>query len=592
MKSVTAELAFAEYVHPKLGRWLGPTKSLGAILAYGAISFWYFGRPLWGHFGSRYVGGGTDPTDIFMWALSWWPWAVSHFTNPFFTGYIWAPLGINLVWVGSIPLPSLFLWPVTNMAGPVVAYNILMLSAPVLAASAAYLLIRQLTGSIWIGFWGGYVYGFSSYFLGHMLGHSNLVLGFVPPLLAYLLLKGSENGKRKFSLKLALEVAALLAAQFLMSTEIFATMAVFGVLFLALAWLAAPVNRQRLVFVGKTLACGYFVALVVVSPFLYYLTQNGPYTGVPEPPSVYATDALNFVIPTPLSVFGPRFAHVSALFSGNYAEETAYLGVPLLVLLFIAVVHCWNNRWVRAASLTLVGIVIATMGPVLRVAGISFGPVFHIYHIPVGAMPWLIFTHLPLIRDALPGRFTMYVFLLAGCIGGWYLAQLNRIWSIPLAVLSILFLMPSISSGQIAPWTEIAAPPFITQRLYEQYIPHGANVLAFPSGQVGGEWSLYQAESGFWFRLAEAHIGTPGPPPPWANWQMAQQLFDGQIPSGPTAPRQFQAFLVAAKVREVISSAPAPAGLGELARATGLAFVGKSGGVIIWRVPSEIWSGT
>ena len=91
---------------------------VGAAVIYGYISFWYFGQPVWGHLASRYVGVGTDPTNISMWALAWWPWALGHLTNPIFSTYLWAPTGVNLAWVTSIPLPSLLLLPVTAWAGP------------------------------------------------------------------------------------------------------------------------------------------------------------------------------------------------------------------------------------------------------------------------------------------------------------------------------------------------------------------------------------------------------------------------------------------------------------------------------------------
>jgi hypothetical protein len=53
-----------------------------------------------------------------MWALSWWPHAISHGINPFVTHYLWSPTGVNVAqgaystWLGrhdflalGFPLP-------------------------------------------------------------------------------------------------------------------------------------------------------------------------------------------------------------------------------------------------------------------------------------------------------------------------------------------------------------------------------------------------------------------------------------------------------------------------------------------------------
>lgn len=53
----------------------------------------------------------------------------------------------------------------TTTAGPVVAYNILALLAPALAAWGCFMLCRGLTGEFRPALAGGYVFGFSTYVL-------------------------------------------------------------------------------------------------------------------------------------------------------------------------------------------------------------------------------------------------------------------------------------------------------------------------------------------------------------------------------------------------------------------------------------------
>jgi len=72
-----------------------------------------------------------------MWFLMWWPHAISHGLDPFFTHALWAPAGYHLGAVPSIPGPSLLLAPITFALGPVVAYNILALCCPAVSAWTA-----------------------------------------------------------------------------------------------------------------------------------------------------------------------------------------------------------------------------------------------------------------------------------------------------------------------------------------------------------------------------------------------------------------------------------------------------------------------
>jgi hypothetical protein len=59
----------------------------------------------------------------------------------------------------SIPVPALLALPLTLTAGPLVAYNVLMLAAVVLATAAAFLLCHELSGQVVPAVLGGLVFG-------------------------------------------------------------------------------------------------------------------------------------------------------------------------------------------------------------------------------------------------------------------------------------------------------------------------------------------------------------------------------------------------------------------------------------------------
>jgi len=155
---------------------------ISALLIYTAISILVFARSLLTDFAGSYIGRGTDPANS-MWFLVWWPYAIAHRVNPFVTHAIYAPGGMNLAWSTTIPLVSLIMAPITATFGPVVAYNILSIADPALAAWTAFLLCRYISQSYWPALLGGYIFGFSSYMLAQTLGgHLVLTLVFPVPL--------------------------------------------------------------------------------------------------------------------------------------------------------------------------------------------------------------------------------------------------------------------------------------------------------------------------------------------------------------------------------------------------------------------------
>src|SRR5712664_1329868 len=205
---------------------------IGAFAIYLLASIIFFGLRVLPDPQHSFVGFGKDARAS-MWFLLWWPYAMLHGLNPFWSDLVWAPAGFNLAWATSIPGPSLIATPITLTLGPVVAFNLLVLMAPTLSAWAGFVLCRRVTGAFWPSLAGGYVFGFSSYELGHLLGHLNLSLVFIPPFIGYFLVRRFEAAIRPSAFVTALTL--FLLAQFSVSTEVFATMTVFGATAFAMA---------------------------------------------------------------------------------------------------------------------------------------------------------------------------------------------------------------------------------------------------------------------------------------------------------------------------------------------------------------------
>jgi hypothetical protein len=108
--------------------------SLTAVCAYTLLSCFVVAHRSF-FSGQSYLGARGDPT-MFMWFLSWWPYAISNHLNPFTTHVLWAPGGINLSWTTCIPSLALLLWPITTLWGPVASFNIVTLAGLALGDSA------------------------------------------------------------------------------------------------------------------------------------------------------------------------------------------------------------------------------------------------------------------------------------------------------------------------------------------------------------------------------------------------------------------------------------------------------------------------
>jgi len=315
-----------------------------ALVFYAAISVFVFARSLLSDFANSYVGQGPDPSAS-MWSLVWWPHAIAHRLNPFLTHAIFAPAGLNLAWRTTIPLASLLVSPITAAFGPVVAYNILSLASPPLAAWTAFILCRHIARSYWPALLGGYLFGFSAYMVGQTFGgHLHLVLVFAVPLAVYLPALWLDGALK--SLRFVVLMGLTLAVQFALSVEIFTTAIMFGAMaiVLALAFTEGE-TRRRIGWMLVPVASSCVFAALLVSPCLYYMFAYPELRGPVWSLEAFSADVLNFLIPTETSALGHLAVanSISAGFSGNVFERDAFVGPALLAVIAAYARRHWRQ---------------------------------------------------------------------------------------------------------------------------------------------------------------------------------------------------------------------------------------------------------
>lgn len=518
-----------------------------------------------------YVGTTSDPS-IYIWSLEWWPYAIRHGLNPFWTHAVWAPYGINLAWVTSIPALSLLIWPITTRFGPVAAYNLLALMIPAVNGWACYLLCRHVSKSFVPALVGGWIFAFSPYSLGQTHAHLVENLTFAAPLAVYLVLLRLDRriGTSVYAGCLGL----LLAFQLGVATEIFATMTLFG----AIAWLLARwfgVDRGAMRQLELQTIAAYLIALVLASPLLYYVFAFGTPAHSLNSPRAYSSDLLNFLLPTSTTlVHCPhRLAFVCAKFSTNSFEAAAYIS-PALILIFAAWVReHWGEALQRFLLTMFMIIAICSLGPRLHIAGHD-----------IIDLPWAVVRHLPLINSALPARFMAFAFLVAAIIVSLWLAEgtASAPVRIALGLAAIAFLLPNPSAQY---WnTKVDTPAFFSDAMYQQWLVRDENVLIIPYGPKGNS-VLWQAQSHMWFNMAGGHLG-PKRPSEFERWPVVVALLNDTLPSD--YGEQLRAFLAAFDVRNIIiaDGYMGPWSDAIVSQALGNEPV-RIGGVKLYRAPQE-----
>lgn len=531
----------APVAKPALSRALA---HLAPLLIYVALSLCYFGmRQSWT---LRYQGEGNDPVS-FVWYLHWWPFAIEHHLNPFLSYYVWHPDGVNLSWTTSIPLVALLLWPVTATLGPVMAFNVATVMAPALAAWTAFLLAIYLSRRWLPALFAGYFFGFSSYELGQLLGHLNLALIFLVPVAVLLCVARMRGDLQRRTFVPAL--AIVLAAQWGMSTEVLASLCVLG----GMTWwifllFTKPSDREPLWRLAGDIALAAPMALCLTSPFLIYLAR-GMTHGQPfhTSPTAFSTDPLNFLLPTRVTLIGQAAAAGWVeKFAGNASEQGAYLGWPLIVAMIWYLRDHHRHSMTKALLVTMCAIAIMSLGPRLQIA----------QHLTWIRLPWHLFMKTPLIGQALPMRFTMYVALCASLFMAFWLsdAKTSQQWvtRLGVALLAAIALLPDPAAFAGTPWPAL---PFFQASHVQLALGKDANVLILPFSDQGPGMG-WQVDAAMTFTQAAGYLG---PDPGQEDGTTLEELRHGEL--SPDFKNHLMAFCSSHNVDYILITPKTPASL-------------------------------
>ncbi len=307
---------------------------------------------------ARYLFHGQLPAsrDVasYVWDLWWVPHQIVHLGNPWFTGQMAAPVGIQLGFDTTMPLAGLVMMPVTLIFGPSASFNLLAIVMPGLLCymmyRAARLWLRSQPGAIAAGAF----FGLSSMLAEQDWTHLNIVAGtlFLP-----MAVEAAVRLRRRPGRRQAVVLGLVLGASLLVNQES-AVMAVILAAVLLVPWIVRHPARDRL----AQLAIGAAVSLVIASPQLIAMAQQARSGGTIVHPHLLAVTSKKYGVGigdlfAPVQRVGYYGLHQLAAASpssplrGPTAEAMPMFGLLLTVLALAGLGVFWRRRsaWLLAA---------------------------------------------------------------------------------------------------------------------------------------------------------------------------------------------------------------------------------------------------
>jgi len=373
---------------------------------------------------ASYLVEGKLPTGrdagVYVWDFWWMLHQIEHFSNPWYTRFIAAPVGAQLGYHALMPLEGVMMLPVTIVFGPSASYNLLSVLMPGLSCYAMYraarLWLPSQTGAIAAGAF----FGLSSELAWHAFYQLNLAAGvlFLPLALeaavrlrrrprwrqAALLgvVVGASLLTDQESAVLVATLAALVLLSWLVSGGLAALPGRAGPAGRAAAW-AAPPGRV----LGRRLALTAAVAgtaLLVASPQIAAMVAQAHSGGATLPPALvdknYVTSGSylpGLVTVSPRVISLGLTALKPASYQAPIGDGIPTFGLVLSVLAVAGLAVTWRQRASWLLALLWLGSAALALGATLRIGTHVYVPAAELWHgVRVSTlMPFTWFVQVP-----------------------------------------------------------------------------------------------------------------------------------------------------------------------------------------------------
>jgi hypothetical protein len=484
---------------------------------------------------------------FFEWLLGYGVYVVGHGADPYFSDVLNAPAGVNLAANTSITTFIVLFAPLTHLLGPQVSFATILTLNLAGAAFAWYLFLgRYVTRHRLAAAVGGLFCGFAPGFISHANGHLNWSAGWVAPMVLWWVLKLRRPDRW---LRTGLILGVLVAVGFSIAAEgLFFTALASGVF--VVTWALAPGTRDEARAALPSALKALAVTAVVAGALLAYplwMHFAGPqsFSGTGFNQRNYSEDLVAYLGYSSRSLAAAA-GFSSAALAPNRTEETSFFGLPLVLLVIVAMVILWR-RADPGRRATLRGL--AVVGAVFVV--LSCGPRLRIMENETDLpLPYAALAHLPLFDSALPGRFALVV---AGVIGIVLAMAVDRLLTVrpapglrAAAVLAFALALVPVLPTPLPTTQRSTEPAFIADGTWKNYVSDGGVISALPfannTSADAQRWQAYTlARGGEQFRIPAGYFLGPGREegedgvgrigPPWhrTDWMLLQASRFGYV---------------------------------------------------------------
>jgi hypothetical protein len=457
-------------------------------LAYLLLSVAMF-YPMILNMASTVPGSGGDVFQS-MWDLWWVPYSMFELhTSPYFTNYLFYPVGANLATQTFSPIAGL-VSVLFQPAGLAFAYNMIFLIGFVLSGFFAYLLAHHITKHDAASFIAGFIYAFSPMHVIQSFGHLQFInIEFIPLFLLFFL-KMIEERKTEYAVYSAISFVLLT-----FMGDIEQGLMTVLLAFFVLAYMAADKAHRNKILDRRfavQLAVMLVSILVIGSPFFAGVIGGITSATLSEVNSqanaaynaLYSPDLFSFMIPSHFNgLLAPISNAFSSINSPAASERTTYAGLTVLALALMALAYDYKDRF-KHTGLFIVPLAIfalLSLGPYLQVAGNVTGipGIYQIYH----AIPFF-----NVLRE--PGRFDLIIELMLGILAAIgivhveskYMNSANAKKYLPLVLMLFLVIEYNSWPTSQAMATSMYANATIPKAYYEiGSLPGNFTVLALPA---------------------------------------------------------------------------------------------------------------
>ncbi len=371
--------------------------------------------PLIARFPTHIIGLPGDNLE-YLWKMHWFSTAlIEQHVSPVFAPQIFYPGGADLIVSEIAPAHHLLGIPVTWLLGPVVGYNLVMVSTFVLTAFFTYLLAQRLgarPGAAWVA---GIIFAFCLRRYFHANGH----FGMMGSQWVALTLYGWEGllTRRRtwdgYVAGMGYVLAAWSSLMYGATLPFF--LAAYTPLRLGLRQLPELLPSWRPILVMGTLCVA--LVLPLAQPYYEAQQQGSTFKHLYSQLSLHAAVPEAYFLPNPFHPLWGEWA--SQFYRADAGEQYVAFGYTAMVLALVGLWLGRRRRVVQALAVLIVINFVMTLGPELHLAEDS--------SIPLPAK--FLYEHAPVLGNIRTwARMVFYLVLCAALLASLALSRLPRRW--------------------------------------------------------------------------------------------------------------------------------------------------------------------